>query len=386
MKGCIVKKKGRSTYSIVIELGRDESGKRKQKWFNGYKTKKEAEKELIKILNQFEENSGFIPEKITLGEYLKNWMKEYVELNLAVKTIEGYRVNVEKHIIPSLGKIQLQKLQPLNIQQFYNEKLKNGRVDGKGGLSPKSILYIHRVLRKALQQAVKLQLINKNPADFVEVPKQKGYKASFLDEEQVQKYLKAFSETNLYIPVLLGIGLGLRRGEALGVQWKDINFNSKTVTISRSLLPSGKGLIFHEPKTESSTRTISIPDFVLEELQRHKEQQEDFKRLLGAAYKENDLICCYADGTAINPASFSHMFERAQDKHGLLNIRFHDLRHTNATLMLKSKVPPKVAAERLGHSSIGITMDLYSHVMKEMQEEAANKISNILNQNNDSKS
>ncbi len=380
MKGCIYKRG--KLYTIIIETGRDINGKRMQKWFSGYKTKKEAEKDMVKLLNQLETNMFINPEKITLAEYLKQWLSDYVETNLAQKTFEGYRVNIESHIIPSIGNILLQKLQPINIQKFYKEKLENGRVDGKGGLSAKSVLYIHRVLRKALDQAVKMQLIPRNVADAVTPPKVKQFKASFLDENQVKEMLEAFQPTKIHIPVLLAAGVGLRRGEALGLQWKDIDFQNKTVSISRSLLPSKKGLIFHEPKTENSNRVLILPQTILDELQNHKELQDNIKNIAGNAYHDNDLVTCYEDGSPINPASFSHTFARTLKRKNLGHIRFHDLRHANATLMLKYNIPSKVASERLGHSSIGITLDLYSHVLKEMQEDAAKKFDEGLFKNN----
>lgn len=377
MKGCIFKR-GKK-YSVVIELGRDNNGKRIQKWFSGYKTKKEAEKALVTILHQIETNTFINPEKITLAEYLRQWMHDYVEPNLAPKTIDGYKVNIEGHIIPSIGNIPLQKLQPIHIQQFYRSKLENGRLDDKGGLSAKSVLYIHRVLRKALSNALKMQLIPRNVADAVELPKAKTYYAKFLNEKELKKLLNTLKNTDIYIPVLLASCLGLRRGEALGLQWKDIDFENKTISVIRALLPSIGGTpIFHEAKTKTSERTIVISDSIIFELEKHRNKQQRYRKLLGNAYKDYDLVTCLNNGSPINPASFSHTFARTLKKHNLRHIRFHDLRHSNATLMLKHNISPKVASERLGHSKINITLDLYSHVLKEMQEEAANKIDNAI--------
>jgi integrase len=377
MKGCIFKR-GKK-YSVVIELGRDNNGKRIQKWFSGYKTKKEAEKALVTILHQIETNTFINPEKITLAEYLRQWMHDYVEPNLAPKTIDGYKVNIEGHIIPSIGNIPLQKLQPIHIQQFYRSKLENGRLDDKGGLSAKSVLYIHRVLRKALSNALKMQLIPRNVADAVELPKAKTYYAKFLNEKELRKLLNTLKNTDIYIPVLLASCLGLRRGEALGLQWKDIDFENKTISVIRALLPSIGGTpIFHEAKTKTSERTIVISDSIIFELEKHRNKQQRYRKLLGNAYKDYDLVTCLNNGSPINPASFSHTFARTLKKHNLRHIRFHDLRHSNATLMLKHNISPKVASERLGHSKINITLDLYSHVLKEMQEEAANKIDNAI--------
>jgi integrase len=256
--------------------------------------------------------------------------------------------------------------------------LENGRIDGKGGLSAKSVLNINRILKKALAHAVRMQVINRNPAEFVEVPKQKKYKASVLDEAQVQNMLAVFKETYIYIPVLLAAGLGLRRGEALGLRWQDIDIDNNSIAINQTLLMTKGGIVYHDPKTETSKRVIIVPTTIMEELRQHKGKQDKVKRIMGKAYQDNDLVSCYDDGHPFNPSTFSGLFGDISKRNKLPQIRFHDLRHTNATIMLKHNIPAKVASERLGHSTIGITLDLYSHVLKEMQEEAASKIDNAL--------
>ncbi len=376
MRGSITKKG--NTYSIIVDIGRDKDGKRKQKWYNGFRTKKEAEKELTKILNQIENGTFVNPEKITLREFLKRWFDDIVEPNLTETTKDGYKYIVDIHIIPALGDVLIQKLQPIQIQTFYKEKLEKGRIDGKGGLSPKSILNIHRIMKRALNHAMKMQIINRNVTEFVELPKQKKYRASVIDEEQVQRMLEAFEPTNLYIPVLLAVGLGLRRGEALGLRWSDIDFENCAITINNTLLKTNKGVIFHDPKTETSKRVIISPGTIIEALKAHKEKQEETKAVMGEAYQENELVSCYDDGHPFNPGTFSTLFMNVLKRNKLQLIRFHDLRHTNATLMLKHNVPAKVASERLGHSTIGITLDLYSHVLKEMQQDAASKIDDAI--------
>ncbi|HYE09860.1 MAG TPA: site-specific integrase, partial [Patescibacteria group bacterium] len=264
MKGCITKKG--STYSIIVELGRDENGKRKQKWFNGFKTKKQAQTELNKILSQIDNNTFVNPDKLTLADYMNQWFKDYVETKLAPKTVQGYKYILEKHINPSLGNIPIQKLQPIQIQQCYRNKLESGRIDNNGGLSTKSVIHIHRVLRKALYNAEKMQLIQRNPADFVELPKLKKYKANVYDENQVKALLGAAKDADMYLPILLAVSLGLRLGEVFGLQWKDINFDNNTIIIQRALSLINKKLIFHEPKTEKSNRIIVVSDSIINEL------------------------------------------------------------------------------------------------------------------------
>lgn len=376
MRGCITKKG--TSYYVVVDIGKDSTGKRKQKWFGGYKTKKEAEKNLIKHINEIENNTFVNSDKISLKEFLDHWLTSYVDVNLSETTRYGYRYQMELHVIPTLGNIQLQKLLPIHLQQLYSEKLKNGRLDGKGGLSSRSVTIIHRVLRKALSYALKLQLVPRNIADYVEVPKRVPYNATVLNKHELSTYINAFKDTYLYLPVVLAVSVGLRRGETLGLRWQDIDFENKTITINQTLLHAKAGIIVGTPKTQRSHRSIVISDSVLDLLNEQKQKQIEFKLKLENAYNDNNLVCCHEDGTAINPASLSRMFTKILARHNLNLIRFHDLRHTNATLLLGCKIPAKIVSERLGHTTIGITMDLYSHVLKEMQEEAAEQLESLI--------
>lgn len=345
---------------------------------NGFKTKKQAQSELIKILNQMENNTFVNPEKVTLEEYMNQWFEDYVKSKLAPKTVQGYKYIIEKHINPSIGHIPIQKLQPVQIQQCYSNKLESGRIDNNGGLSTKSVIHIHRVLRKALYNAEKMQLIQRNPADFVELPKLKKYKANVYDESQVKALLEAAKDADMYLSILLAVSLGLRLGEVFGLQWKDINFDNNTIIIQRALSLVNRKLIFHEPKTEKSNRVIVVSDSIIKELEIQHEKQEESKSIMGQAYKDSDLVNCYDDGKPNNPSNFTHRFAKLLKRYELPHIRFHDLRHTNATLMLKQNIPAKVASERLGHSTVSITLDLYSHILRDMQEEAAKKIDKLI--------
>lgn len=370
-------KKG-ANYYVVVDLGRDSKGKRKQKWFGGYKTKREAEKNLITHLSQIENNALINTDKMTLKEFLEYWLTSYVDVNLSETTRYGYRYQMELHVIPTLGGIQLQKLQPIQLQQLYDKKIKIGRLDGKGGLSSRSVTIIHRVLRKALSHAFKLQLVARNVADYVEVPKRIPYNATVLVKDELEIYISAFKDTYLYLPVILALTLGLRRGETLGLRWQDVDIENKTISINQTLLHAKSGIIIGTPKTQKSHRSILTSDSIFDLFKEQKERQLNFKEVLGDAYCENNLVCCHEDGKAVNPASLSRMFTKILIKHNLAHIRFHDLRHTNATLLLGCKIPAKIVSERLGHSTIAITMDLYSHVLKEMQEESANMLEDII--------
>lgn len=367
-----VRKRG-SKWCIVVDIGKDENGKRKQKWISGFKTKKEAEAALADVIRQIETNTFIIPEKITFGEFLNYWLENYVKTNLSPTTAWGYESIITKHIQPVLGSIELQKLKPFHLQHYYNQK--------QGELSGKTLVQHHRVLHKALDYAYKMQLIRSNPANAVETPKAKKYKARILTMEEIKKLLEALKETELEVPINVALALGLRRGELLGLKWEDINFEEGTVEIKRNLVRAGTKLVLKEPKSETSIRTLKLSKNLLTMLKNHRKRQLELKLLLGNEYKDNGFVFCKPNGEPINPSTFSHQFDDFLKKNNLPDIRLHDLRHTNATLMLKSNIPAKVASSRLGHSTVSITLDLYSHVLTDMEEEAAAKIDEILYKN-----
>ena len=343
-----IRKRG-NKWTIVFYLGKDENGKPKYKWKGGYRTKTEARKALNIALAEAQTGNYIEVSKMPLGQYLNEWFEGY-SVNLAPSTARGYRVNIQKHINPSLGFIRLCDLYPLQIQKFYNQKIKEG-------LSPTTVIYMHRVLHKALKQAVKLRMIRFNPVEDMELPKKKQFKAQVLNEEQVKKMLNTAKKTSAYIPILLAVGLGLRRGEVLGLMWEDIDFDRKVVSIDRSVVYEDRQLRIGDLKTRSSRRSILISDGIAQILKEHQQKDSGF--------------VVSNDDKPLSPATLDKQYKAVLKKAGLPNIRFHDLRHTNATLMLKAGIHAKVASQRLGHSTIGITMDLYSHVMHDMQEEAA---------------
>jgi integrase len=372
MRGSIVKRG--KTYSIVYYCVNPKTGEKEQKWEGGYITKPIAQKALTKKVNDINNGNYIALDKITLEEYLKDWMEVFVTPRLKQTTVDGYQRNITKHVIPYIGKIPLQKLKAMNIERLYNTLRQSGRVDGNGGLSAKSIVYVHRVLRKALSQAYKNELISKNPADLVTPPSAPKYRAKVFDAESIVKLLNGIKGSKYELTIALAALSGLRRGEALGLRWSDVNLRDGTITVNQQLVPTSKGLQFDLPKTDSSNRTILVSPYITELLSRQRKLQSDQQKLLGDAYQKYNLVCCHEDGSPINPSHFSKIFANILEANKLEHIRFHDLRHSNATAMLRANIPHKVASKMLGHSSIGITMDLYSHVLPQMQQEAVNAI------------
>lgn len=261
----------------------------------------------------------------------------------------------------------------MDIQKFYNALAEKSPLSDKP-LSSKSIKNIHMNLLASLGQAVKMDLIKKNPTEFVELPKTKKYQAQVYDADEVQILLENVVDTDMEVPIALLVGLGLRRGEVLALKWQDVDFERGKVHIRRNMVRVGAEIIFKDPKTETSNREIEMPATLLKLLQRERKRYVANKLKIGSQFEDNDLIVCWDDGKLIKPDSLSQKFRRLTKEIGLKHIRLHDLRHTNATLMLTYGVNPKVAQQRLGHASISTTMDIYSHVTDKVEKEAADKL------------
>lgn len=369
MKGHI-RQRSKDTWAIVIYLG-TEQGKKRQKWYTVHGSKKDAERELRRLLHEMDTGAFVEPSKLTVGEYLTQWL-EYVKMQVSGPTYDRYEAIVRLHLTPRLGKIPLHKLSPLQIQKAYAQMMADGNHHKAGGVSPRTAATHHRVLHRALDQAVKWQLLSRNPAENVEPPRYQRREMRVLDEEGVRELLDAARESQVYLPILLAVTTGMRSGEILALRWEDIDLASGTATIRRTMA-QGRGLYFKEPKTAKSRRLVRLPGITVEALKEAHRNQAQHKLLLGASYKQNDLVCCQPDGGPIWPSNLREGFHRVLGRIGK-SMRFHDLRHTHATLLLRQGVNPKIVSERLGHSNIGLTLDTYSHVLPDMQEEVVRKL------------
>ena len=362
MRGSIVKRGNK--YSIVYDLGYKANGKRNQKWESGFRTKKDAQHRLNNRIHEVQTGNYVEEDTRALGEFLREWFSSYVEPNLAINTINGYQTNIEKHIIPAIGHIQISQLKPTDVQKFYDEKI-------NCGLSATTVIYIHRVLHKALGYAVKHQSIYRNITDLVEIPRKKKFEPKVLSEDEVKQLLEVCKGSYLYMAVLLAVSTGLRRGEVLGLSWNDIDFKYKTISIRRTQVINNGRIIYTPVKTMKSNRSLLISDNLLDILKKHHNDQNELKKFLLSDYDEGNFVVCFDDGKPISANLMNKNFRNTLIRNNLPIVRFHDLRHTNATLMLKKGIPAKIASERLGHSSIGITMDTYSQVLCDMQKDAA---------------
>jgi integrase len=356
----------------------DENGKQKSVSF---KKGKDARKYLISLEGSLQEGTYVDVTDITLAQYLDDWIasipvrKRPREKGLAANTIRGYKVNIA-HIKRAIGlRKGLQKVTAADIEKAYTELAREPESDEKRRpLGGTSLLYIHRVLNQALKRAVRQGLIKSNPCDKVTAPeKNKETVAQFVHPDDVPAYLKTFEDDELYAAVCLAFFWGLRRGEALGLQWKNIDWKKRSAKIIDNMTYDGLGA----PKPQKS-RTIPITDSVLRILIAQKERQRHFKELLWDKYYKSDFVVTHDDGRPIEPRSMSKRYKAMLNRAELPFVRFHDLRHTTGSLLLMAGVDMKTVSEILGHSSIKITLDIYGHITEEHKREALNTLDKYL--------
>lgn len=358
MRGHITQRT-KGSWSISIYLGKEPiTNKKKYKWYTVKGTKKEAEKFLIEKLNEIEKGIFVDSKNMTLEEYFNYWYEQCCITKLSPTTYESYKRNIDKYIIRYLGNIKLANLLPLQLQSFYNTLSET--------LSNTTIIYIHRIIHRALNQAMKWDLIVRNVADNVELPKKIKYQATILNSTQVAKLINVTKSTYIYIPVMIAISTGMRRGEILGLTWNNLDLKNSTLNVVQAVYPSKNGLTVLPPKTKTSIRKITIPPTLVKILTEYKKKSS------------SNYVCSLEDGTLISPSSLNHKFKQILKDNNLPSIRFHDLRHSHASLLLSQGVQAKVISERLGHSNINITMDLYSHIYEATNIEVANNFDKFL--------
>lgn len=378
MRGHIIKRY-KDSYTIVVQMGKDQAtGKYKQKWFSIRGTKKEAEKRLSELLHQLDKGEFIKPDKITVAEFLERWLKDYTRPNLAPKTADWYAYIIRSHIVPSLGNIPLAQLKPETLQRYYAEKLSSGRRDGQGALSPQTVRHCHVAIHYAMETAIKWGLITHNPAGAVNPPRSQRHQMQTWNEEELGIFLEAAKDTPHYALFHLLFASGMRRSEVLALRWCDIDLTLCQIYVTRSLQHLADGTFtFKQPKTARGRRAIALPPSTALVLKAHHEKQAFDTAFVGRILKDDDLVFCHLDGKPFLPNSITHAWVKLVRRTGLKYIRLHDARHTHASLMLKQGVHPKIVQERLGHASIQITLDTYSHVAPGLQEAAAARFDEV---------
>src|SRR5712691_6332825 len=298
---------------------------------------------------------------ITTADYLEQWLS-HSKGRVRGKTYDGYRGLIRLYALPVLGAVQLADLRPLDLQGLYSSCLERG-------LSGGTVLNLHLVLTQALSQAVRWGLLFTNPAQGAQPPRPRRPERCVVDPALAARILQAVRSTHLELPVAVAIATGMRRGEILALRWSDLDPELTVAHVRRSLQTTGGKLVFEEPKTRRSRRAVDLPGFLRPYLARQIQSQAR-RKAEAQAWQDLDLVVDRGDGGPCNPDSVSARWHGVCRRRGLPPVRFHDLRHAHATLMLLKGVHPKVVSERLGHASVGITLDTYSHVLPTMQAEA----------------
>ena len=359
-----IKSRSPGSYRIRYSLGRDPvSGKRRFATATVRGTRKEAEQELVRLLRSVHTGEHVDPSRMTVGEWLGLWVNS-TRAEVSPKTHERYAEIVRCYLVPAVGSVRLQRLTASHIQRGYNDFTRSP--------SPRTRRHIHRILKSALARAVEQQALTRNPADALKrLPKVEPKPIAVLTVDQSMRLLQAIQHTTTYWPVLIALATGMRRGEILALRWKRVELDQGVVRVIESLEQTRKGgLRFKATKTDKA-RAVTLPKFALNELRRWKREQAEALLTLGIQQGGETLVCARQDDDPKQPESLTHEFTYLVGKADVPRVRFHDLRHSHATQLLSSGVHPKIVQERLGHSTITTTMDLYSHVSETMQGDAA---------------
>ena len=365
MRGYI-RKKGEHSWQITLDTGIEPDGKRRRYFETVHSSRKsDAQKRLNELLVTLEKGIYTPPGRLTLREYLDRWVKDYVQSNLSPRTAEGYEHLCNRHFVPCLGNIKLSGLKPEHLQHYYSEKLSSG-------LSAQTVRHHHTCLHKALQTAVEWGLLARNTADAVTPPRAQQPEMQTWDEYDITTFLEGVRQTPYFALFHTAFFTGMRRSELLALRWCDLDLLLCQAYVTRSLhVLKGGRVVIRQPKSVKGRRMIALSPLTVSVLREHREKQTLERAMLGASLKDDDFVFSHFDGKPLLPNTVTHAWIKLVRRVGIKPIRLHDARHTHASLMLKQGVHPKIVQERLGHASIQITLDTYSHVAPGLQEAAA---------------
>lgn len=369
-----------TTWYVVVDRGRDRNGKRRQKWHGGFRTRKEAEAAQAKIVTEINSGTYVSPSGLTLEAFLVNEWLPGVRSQLKPTTWDSYNRTIKLHVLPRLGSTPLQHVSATALNALYSELLRNGRCDGNGGLSERSVSYVHRILHKAFADAVDAQQIPQNPVSRARPPKAGKIGAEALRSwtpEELRAFLEHTKGSRLHTVWVLASMTGMRRGELLGLRWSDVDFDGARLSVRRTLVSIAYKTHLSTPKT-GRPRVIDLDPATVEVLREEHRLRELDRNAWGDGYDDQDLVFAREDGTPIHPDRLSKAFDQAVSRSGLPRIRLHDLRHTHASIALQAGVPVKVVSERLGHESPAFTLKQYAHVMPGMQATAACQVADAV--------
>jgi integrase len=373
-----VRRRG-AKWCVVVDVGRDEDGQRRQKWHGGFTTRRAAQQALTEILGHLQQGTYAEPCKQTLATFMHEWLAS-IRASVRPSTWAAYKMLAEAHILPALGMTPVQRLTASRLNSFYGDLLENGRRDGGGPLSARTVRYCHATIHKALADGVRMGLVARNVAQQATPPAPSPrQELRTWTAEELRGFLESVQDDRLYAAYVLAGTTGLRRGEVLGLPWHNLDLDAGRLAVTQTLIPVGYAITYGTPKTAKGRRSVALDAFTVNALRAHRRRQLEERLALGLGMPGEDaLVFTALDGSPLHPNQFSASFDRLVKAAGLPRIRLHDLRHTHATLALQAGVHPKVVSERLGHANIAITLDCYSHAIPALQEEAAAKVAKLV--------
>src|SRR5215212_4049551 len=368
MQGSVIKYEGKRgiTWTFVIDVGRDAQGKRIQKWRRGFPTKKAAEAAMRLELHQRHAGTYIekSPEKV--GELLDRWLTTVIRHKVKPTTLEDYAFTISKHLKPALGHIPVQALKAGTVQAFYSDKL-------DAGVGPRTVQLCHQRLQQALALAEREVIVSRNVCRSTEPPTATPKPGTSWTAEEARRFLRT-AEADTYWPIWsLALATGLRRGELLGLRWQDLDLDRHLLTVRQSVVLLDGAPIIQTPKTDASRRAVKLSADVVVALRKHRVAHAE-RRLASSQWVESDLVFCTRDGKPLNPNNLYRNYQAIIEAAGVPRINLHGARHTHTTLALASGAPLKAVSERLGHAKSSITLDIYSHVLPDMQERVVEAI------------
>jgi integrase len=369
MKGYLRKRTERGGWQICIWTGTKPDGRPARYWETVRGSKADAQRRLRELLSSMDKGIPIPSGRLTVAEHLRNWI-EGVKTSCSQRTVDGYQSVVENHLIPDMGHIQLKDLQPQTIQAFYG--------NARGKLSARTVLTWHRILSQSMKYAVRQGYLGRNPCDLVVAPRAVKKAMRTLTPGEVEVLLKAAEGSPHYPVIYMAINCGMRQAELLGLRWRDVDLDMLSVSVSQVLYKRRGVCIFKEPKTTGSRRSVAMTPKLAQFLREYRAERESVCWHQGRPLSLDDLVFAYPNGKPLDPCTLTHTFSRIARGAGLDRVRFHDLRHSFASLMLMRGAKPKVISEALGHASVAFTMDTYSHIISGMQEDAMALLDDVL--------
>lgn len=366
-----IRKSGKRSFEITVEGERDPlTGRRNRAYKTVSCSEKEAKKIMRRMITDMEQNKIVKKNHKTVEEWMEEWLDLYLP-NVEQTTRVGYKTKIRCYINPYIGDIQISSLRAEHVQ-----KMVNGMLDK--GLSPKNIRDTFNNINAAMKKAVVLRYIPYNPCEGVVLPKLKKHRSKVYDNEMIHTLLDIAEGTDMYLPILLGALLGLRRGEMLALRWDNVDLKNKVIHIRSNMVNGEDGIIIKAPKSDAGIRDLVIGDLVVEELKKARLKYMEDALSYGRGFQNLNFVIRQEDGSPLHPDSMTRKWSRFLKDHDLPHIRLHDLRHSHATALIQAGVNPRVVQQRLGHSDVNITLNTYTHVLPEMDIDAAGKLDAIM--------